>query len=217
MKPAKLISRQDGLTVWEVVILVFVVSLLLALLLPALVPRRPRSGSRITCTRNLKQIGLALRIWSNDHAEKFPMAVSKNEGGSLEWIGRGEPIRHFLVISNELNSPKVLACPADLKRKPALKFASLTNVNLSYFLGLDASELEPQSILSGDRNISTDDRMMSGILLLASNSPVGWTKHIHEGAGNIGQGDGSAQQASTTNLQTQLGRSPCFPVRLEIP
>jgi len=215
MKMAWLRFRFRAFTILELVIILAIIVVAVGLLLPA--RAGSQKGARIQCVGHLKQIGLALRIWSNDHAEKFPMAVSKNEGGSLEWIGRGEPIRHFLVISNELNSPKVLACPADLKRKPTLKFASLTNVNLSYFLGLDASELEPQSILSGDRNISTDDRMMSGILLLASNSPVGWTKHIHEGAGNIGLGDGSAQQATTTNLQTQIGRSRYFPVRLEIP
>lgn len=215
VKRTKSNSSKKGFTVWELLGLSFVVTMVMLILLPALCPRRKPYG--IECVNNLKQIGLALRMWSNDHAERFPIAVSTNEGGSLEWIGLREPFRHFLIISNELNSPKVLTCSSDPLRRRVSRFENLTNKSLSYFIGLDASETQPQSILSGDRNISTNDSLMSGILTLARNSPVRWTKHNHNGSGNMGLGDGSAQQANTTNLQTQIGRSPYFPVRLEIP
>ena len=138
-------------------------------------------------------------------------------GGSLEYIGSGGAIRHFLAISNDLNSPKVLTCPNDYKRKPTTAFATLSSGNLSYFVGLDAVETEPQSILSGDRNVSTNGRLMSGILTRTSDTPVSWTKDIHVGGGNIGLGDGSAQQASNLILQDQLRKLPSLPTRLEIP
>ena len=63
-------------------------------------------------------------------------------------------------MSNELNSPKVLACPSDGKSK-ATSFYPPGSVSgafnqkdhLSYFAGLDAQETRPQTILSGDRNL----------------------------------------------------------------
>ena|SRR5947209_8466079 len=201
-------------TILELVIVLAIIMVAGGLLLPSCAGSH--KGTRIRCVSNLKQIGLAFRMWSNDHAEKFPMAVSTNGGGSLEEIGAG-PLHHFLAISNELNSPKILACPSDKKRPRVSEFTRLTGKNVSYFVGLDASETQLQSILSGDRNISTKDRAISGILSLASNSPVCWTKENHDGAGDFGLGDGSAEQASTTNLQTQIGRSAYFPVRLELP
>jgi hypothetical protein len=214
MKMPRLRIRFSAFTILELVIVLVIIVVAVGLLLPALAGSH--KGARINCVSNLKQMGLAFRMWSNDHAEKFPMAVSTTGGGSIEYIGAG-PLHHFLAISNELNRPKVLACPSDKKKSLVADFARLTHKNISYFVGLGASETEPQSILSGDRNLSLNGVLASGIFSPTGNSPVSWTKDIHKYAGDIDLGGGSAQQASTTNLQTQLGRSPNFPLRLEIP
>src|SRR5712664_326411 len=92
---------EKAFTVWDLLIVLVTVALV-PFFLPILVPIRCRvPAARIHCVSNLKQVGLGFRIWSNDHAEKFPMATSTNNGGSLEFVANGEVYRHFLAISNE--------------------------------------------------------------------------------------------------------------------
>src|SRR6266700_1454305 len=132
-------NRIEGFTRGDLVVLVSTIILVvigLGLCLPAQTGHRKSSG--ITCLNHLKQVGLAFRMWSNDHGQKFPFDVSIDQGGSLEFIETGDVFPHFRAVSNELNSPKCLFCPLDKKRKPSPDFATFRNQNLSYFVGLDA-------------------------------------------------------------------------------
>ena len=95
------------------------------------------------------------------------------------------------------------------------------DLRLSYFLGVDADETKPNTILSGDRNISTNSDMLSGILTVRNAAELRWTKDIHQHAGNIGLADGSVTQLSTKALrkafQSALDASTNGAVRLVIP
>ena len=135
----------------------------------------------------------------------------------MEYVGAGQVFRHYLALSNELNSPKVLACGSDTARLRGSDFAGLSDRNLSYFVGLDATETNPRTILSGDRNVSTNGRLISGILTVTNSSGVGWTKDIHQHAGNVGLGDGSVLQAREIDLRRQFESGTNLPARLEIP
>ena len=199
MKPNHAQRNRQGITIVEVLVCVVVVVLLLGFLLP-------RSGgekfkaSRISCVSRLKQIGLASRMWANDNPGQFPWQVSMTASnpGTQEFALTGDVWKHFLAISKELNNPKILACPSDKSRTPVSDWASFTNnAHLSYFVGLDASEVFPQSILSGDRNLTVSNKAAQGILFLKPGDTLGWTKALHEGQGNFGLGDGSVQQINS--------------------
>jgi len=69
-------------------------------------------AQRIACINNIKQIGLAARLWANDNNDHFPP--------------------DFLNMSNELNSAKVLICPADTNRPVALNWSGFGPANVSY-------------------------------------------------------------------------------------
>ena len=144
------------------------------------------------------------------------MAVSTNQGGSLEFIGIGA-FHHFLTISNELNSSKVLNCPSDKKRRRATDFASFSTRNLSYFVGLDADEHYPTMILSGDRNVTTNGDTRPGVVTFREGSSIAWTKDIHPHSGNLGLADGSVLQANDAILTNQISLSAWLTVRLEVP
>src|SRR5258708_21413122 len=95
--------RKRGFTVLDLII-VLLTLLLAVFLLPRVMFNRSRvSCGRTRCVSNLQQVGLAFRLWSSDHGEKFPMAVSNREGGTSEFLKSNEVIQHFLVISNEVN------------------------------------------------------------------------------------------------------------------
>ena len=65
-------------------------------------------------------------------------------------------VKVFLVASNELSSPKILYCTSDntlIQHSATTNFISLTYQNLSYFLCGDATQDDPQTIVTGDRSL----------------------------------------------------------------
>ena len=167
-------------------------------------PKRPlqAEAQEIHCVNNLKQIGLAFRVWEGDQDNKYPMGVSTNRGGSREFDTGADTFRHFQVMSNELATPKILVCPADT-RVAAADFVHLNNQNVSYFVGLVATDVDPQRFLDGDRNISADNEPENGILKLVPGQRVSWTETMHVHQGNIGLSDGSVQE-TTDRILTEL-------------
>jgi hypothetical protein len=107
-------------------------------------------------------------------------------------------------MSNELNSPSVLFCPTDRARTPATNWSTLANTNISYFVGLDADGTQPQSILSGDRNISGGVLTSNRIMEFRATNVLTWGQDMHVGVGNIGLGNGSVQSVSENGLQSQM-------------
>ncbi len=115
-----------------------------------------RKAQHITCGNNLKQIGLAFKIWAGDHGDKYPFQVSTNAGGTLELCDRDaegfdrNALAHFLVMSNELSTPLLLCCPHDGSKIPIRDWGKLSSTNLSYRLRTDAkvSDSNPSEILA---------------------------------------------------------------------
>lgn len=196
-------SRRCGFSLIEVIVVIVTVLLVLAVL-PAILGHGRKPRYSINCASMLKQVSLASRMWSNDNSDRFPWQVSTNEGGTLEFAESPEVFRHFDVMSNELSSPKVLVCPRDTERLRASRFGPpLANSNLSYFVGIEASETKPQSILTGDRNL-IGGVTNGALLIFLSNSLPRWEASIHTNQGNIALGDGSAQQLTDQTLARQF-------------
>ena len=101
-------NRSAGLTLFEVGVVIAIVLILVVLILPRLA--RARTASHINCINNLKQVGLACRIWEGDNGDLYPMAVSVTSGGSREMVTTGNVVQTFQVMSNELSTPKILVC-----------------------------------------------------------------------------------------------------------
>ncbi len=125
-----------------------------AMLLPALGKAKERAQS-INCVNNMKQIGLSFRQWSVDNKDLFPWQVSVTNGGTMELAIQGadnidpNPI-HFEVLSNELNTTRILICPGDTTKTAAFKFQNLKAYNVSYQLhsGSNVSDAFPNQVLA---------------------------------------------------------------------
>ena len=210
----------------ELLIVIAVLFVLAALLLPTLVSTSGGRSSRINCSNNLKQIGLAFRTWALDNGDKYPMQIAVTNGGTMDLVESGMVFRHFQVMSNELSTPKILFCPEenDRKRAPANTFQSaissslavpLTNDNqISYFVGVDANPLW----LSGDRNLAFNGvPAKRGLNAISTNSAVAWVPPRHGNGGNIGLADGSVQGVSTSGLRPMLLGTGLATNRLAMP
>lgn len=197
-------TRRCGFTVIELLAVVALGVLLYLIFAPALYRPRGRAP-RSKCVNNLKNIGLAFRIYATDNADRFPWQHADTNGTiRVEYLA--DPAVYFLAVSNELSTPKIVVCPSD-NRKEATNWSSLTRTNLSYFVSADASEEFPQSFLSGDRNITNQNgQLRPGLRKLSTlaGGEAGWDETIHKGQGNACMGDGSVQQLSTARLREQL-------------
>jgi competence protein ComGC len=218
MKPRSSNQTDHALTLVEVLAIVAVASLLLCLGVAWLIRARQRSGS-ICCNCNLKQIGLSFRVWEGDHNDKYPMQTSVTNGGTMELANGSTAWVNFAVMSNELSTPKVLICPADMTRFYAANFTTdFNNGKVSYFVSLDASSDQPEIFLSGDENFAIGGvPVKSGLLELSTNMAITWTTARHKFIGNIGLADGSVQQITTTNLQLAIQSTGVATNRLALP
>src|SRR2546428_6089334 len=97
--------------------------LLLALVaIPALANTKPRAD-RVTCVNNLRLIGRAEHIWANEHNDALPWWVDVNEGGTQHTGGLQNNVWfNYGMMTNELGTPSILACPGDTKVKVARNF-----------------------------------------------------------------------------------------------
>ena len=209
-----------ALTLFEVLLVIAILMIMAAFILPALKPR-PIKYMRISCANNLKQIGLSYRVWAGDNNDKYPMQVSITNGGTMELtnLGSQTALMNYLVMSNELSTPKILNCPSDEQHVPFQSFsAGFGNTNISYFVGLNAEQTFPQSILSGDDNLTVNGAAVpAGILAVPTNASVVWTAERHVKAGNIGLADGSAQQVTISGVNQAFQQTGFNTNRLAIP
>ena len=186
-------SSRRGFTLIDFLVTLAVILVLAVVLVPT--TRSNKKTFRLTCVNQLKQVGLAFRVWANDNGDKYPMFVPVESGGTMGLTNGVDTYRHFQVISNELSVPYFLLCPSDI-RIVATNFTQFNNQNVSYFVGLDANETNISMFLAGDRNLTCDQPPVSGVLNLSPSQKLGWSNQIHKRTGNVALADGSVLTCS---------------------
>lgn len=218
MSPRTSSSKLSNCAFTIIELILIVVSLTLLILLMTFgLPNARRAASLKTCANNLRQIGLAFRTFCIDSSDSFGMHVPEASGGSDEAKYTGELFRHFQVMSNELGACGMLVCPTD-NRRPAAAFTNgFSNTNISYFVGIDASDWNPYMFLCGDRNVTNGLPLTNSILTLTTNRPSGWTVGLHNRCGNVLLASGEVLRFNSALLNAALAQTGSTTNRLQMP
>jgi prepilin-type N-terminal cleavage/methylation domain-containing protein/prepilin-type processing-associated H-X9-DG protein len=121
-------TRERGFTLIELLVVIAVIALIAALLLPALAGAKERSR-RVACLSNLRQVGLAARLYMDDHdgglfhhhegwvlddgtqVDDLPTSIGAVAGGGS---GNSQAEKPWAIILQPyLQSRRVAFCPSD--------------------------------------------------------------------------------------------------------
>ena len=231
-------QHKKAFTLIELLVVIAIIAILAAMLLPALAAAK-KKAQKISCVNNQKQVGLSFRLWEGDNQDKYPRSVPTNTGGSMEdcyskYNANNPPTgltpwMSFVVMSNQLSTPKIIMCPSDglaaHSPQPATNFSALVTaaanayLYVSYFVNGDATENDPQMVLGGDCNIgnapntgnttssSTRFTTYSLFPVVAAGAVTAWSwtaTDLHQSSGNVLMADGSAQSVTISGLKTLL-------------
>jgi prepilin-type N-terminal cleavage/methylation domain-containing protein/prepilin-type processing-associated H-X9-DG protein len=210
-------AHRSGFTLIELLVVIAIIAILAAILFPVFA--KAREAARATsCKSNLKQIGLAMRMYVQDYDESLPPHV--NGQNSFLWTGTGSTYWGYYYLPYTKNQ-QIFACPS--AKDASCKFNAY---GLSGFMdgggagsGLtDAALVEPAGTIFAHDSFESrmDD---NGDMLCIS---AGFTENLKQ-SNDIRYKDEAWRHSDTCNVLFADGhvkaysKSPSYPRSLYTP
>src|SRR5687767_6003848 len=101
------ISSARAFTLVELLVVIAIIAILISILLPVVIRAR-RQGQQVACSSNLRQMGLAMEMYTGQHAF-FPTASLRMTSGSAPRAVQCWPVRLRKFLKG---NQKAFYCPA---------------------------------------------------------------------------------------------------------
>jgi prepilin-type N-terminal cleavage/methylation domain-containing protein len=128
-------ADRRAFTLIELLVVIAIIAILAAMLLPALSSAKQRSWT-ISCTSNLRQIDIGMRLFADDNAEFYPESGTYIKWGAIDIPatsgGSGKPSWMEQIVTYTGNT-NVYRCPGNVQLAEALQGP------FNYFNGCNAA------------------------------------------------------------------------------